>query len=208
MAYERQSPDYTQLVANIAAKYPKEWDLANKEKHGDRTDDFIKIFAYEANKVDFRIGLNGKRGNPFDLSKDAVAYKNNTVPDRLGACEVIDIMVGNGHKPAWQDVTIISTPENPDGVAGVWIQPENPNGAGNGDSGSTPGTGDIQSQIDYLKSQLANVIRVGDKLTLKTQEWNGQPGKFVTGDRDNGGRLIANRDGAGTWEKLTVGRED
>lgn len=202
MAYERQSPDYTKLVEKIAAKYPKEWDLADKEKYGKRTDDFVKIFAYEANKVDIRIGLNGKRGNPFDISTDAVAFKNSTVPDDLGGCEVIDIIVGEGHKPAWQDATLPN-------VAGIWVQPVNPSDwnapPNNGNSGNSENT-DLQRQIDEIKKLLKDTIKVGDKVNFKTQDWNGQEGKFVCSEKDNHGRLIANRDSVGGWEELTVGR--
>lgn len=203
MGYERQSPDYTQLVEHIAAKYPREWDLADKEKYGDRTTDFIRRFAYEANKIDFRIGLNGKRGNPNDLSKDAIAYKNNTVPAALGGCEVIDIMVGNGHKPAWQDVTLPN-------VAGAWVQPTDPdNIIDNNPTNPNPGTGDLQNQIDELKRLMEQFIKIGDQITLRSLEWADYPAKFVCCDHNQGNRLIANRDeGTGPWEKLTIGRED
>lgn len=202
MAYQRQSPDYTELVRKFAAEYPKEWDLANKEKHGERTDHFVKRFAYEANKVDIRIGLNGKRGNPFDISRDAVAYKNSTVPADLGSCEVIDIIVGSSHKPAWQDVTLPN-------VAGAWVQPVNPdNWEIPGNSNPNSGNGDLQSQIDELKKLLEKTIKIGDKINLKSQDWDGIKGRYVCSEKDNNGRLIANRDDVGSWEELTIGRED
>lgn len=210
MAYERQSPDYTELVKKIAAKYPKEWDLADKDKHGSRTDDFIRIFAYEAFKVDMRIGLNGKRGNPNDISKDAVAYQNDTVPFELGGCEVIDIIVGNPHGPAWQDVTLPN-------VAGAWIQPTKPGGVVDNPGTNGPidnvGNGNeenknLQSQINELKRMLEKTIKVGDKVNFKTQDWGDYKGRFVCSEKDNNGRLIANRDDVGTWEELTIGRKD
>lgn len=202
MAYERQSPDYTQLVAKIAAEFPREWDLANKEKHGERTDDFVRRFAYEAFKVDMRIGLNGKRGNPNDISKDAVAYQNDTVPAELGGCEVIDIIVGSNHKPTWQDVTLPN-------VAGAWVQPTNPGEVDDSNSGGgNQENKDIQAQINELKKILNTAIKVGDKVNFKTQDWDGQRGRIVCSEKDNNGRLIANRDDVGPWEELTIGRKD
>lgn len=206
MAYERQSPDYTWLVAKVAGNFPKEWDLANENKYGTRTDDFIKRFAWEAHKVDPKIGLNGKRGNPFDISKDAVAYKNLTVPADKGACEVIDIIVGSNHTPSWQDATLPN-------VAGAWVEPQDPGQAMSPDNPTTgdPGNSNraLQEQIDELKQQIneiaANSLKRGDNVSLKTQEWDGQQGKYVCAERNQGSRLIANRDsGGGNWETFTI----
>lgn len=58
---------------------------------------------------------------------------------------------------------------------------------------------DLQAQIDEIKRLLDKTFRIGDLITLKTEN-----GKFVCADRDNGNRVIANRDAVGSWEKFKI----
>lgn len=64
---------------------------------------------------------------------------------------------------------------------------------------------EVQAMID---AALAPYIKKGDKVSLKTQPWDGQPGKVVCGDRNQGQRLIANRDEVGAWEQFDIDRHD
>lgn len=124
--YQRISPDYSAHVAKCAEMFPAAWDRANKEKHGSRTDEFIRLCAsYIHDKVDPKVGNNGKRGGD-ELSADALAYLNASAP---GGAEVIDVIVGAGHKPTWSDATIPPMPhpqgraDVPEGVLGKFIAP-------------------------------------------------------------------------------------
>ena len=127
MTYHRRSPDYTGLVARVASDFPVEWEAAKKRPDGSRDDRFIRRLAWEGHQRDPRIGLNGKRGG-HEISTDALAFKNDSAP---GGAEVIDVIVGSTHSPAWQDVTIAPgmRPDLPDGVLGRFIQPTDPSGS-------------------------------------------------------------------------------
>jgi hypothetical protein len=126
--YERRTPDYTAHVKTLSELFPAEWDRANKEKHGRRTDEFARLLASYLHFVvgDTLIGLNGKRGGD-ELSADVLSRKNDTGP---GGVELIDFIIGGGHQPAWNDATIPPFPhplwreDAPrEGVLGKFIQP-------------------------------------------------------------------------------------
>lgn len=133
MPYQRRSPDYSQVVAEIARRFPAEWEAARERADGHREDAFIRRLAWELHQRDPNVGLNGKRGSDV-ISTDALSYRNPTGP---GGVEVIDVIVGASHTPTWQDVTLPPTADRPDGVPGKFIQPVDPGGT---DSGSSPGT--------------------------------------------------------------------
>lgn len=118
MAYERRSPDYSAFVRRVAEQYPREWEAARKRPDGTRDPVFIRRVAWELHKTDANVGLNGKRGGE-EISTDALAYRNPTAP---GGAEVIDVIIGATHAPAWQDVT-------QEGVLGRYIQPTDPGGS-------------------------------------------------------------------------------
>lgn len=205
--YQRLSPDYTGLVADIAQRYPVEWDLANKEKHGHREPAFVRRFAWEAHKIDPNIGLNGKRGNVNDPSVDAVAYKNPSAP---GGAEVIDIIIGAGHRPAWQDATILpGDPRAPEGVLGAYIEPTDPGGAAapstGAPAGGNPGV-DVAALLQRIETLERDALKVGDKIALQSDR-----GKFLCAE--GGGPEQAyqdfhfrSRDAVGSWESWKVAR--
>lgn len=85
--------------------------------------DFIRLLACELRKEDIRWGLNGKRGNPNDLSWDALNWKGfgpARDPATGDPVTVIDVIVGAGApgaRPAW---IVFSTDMTP----GAWVQPD------------------------------------------------------------------------------------
>lgn len=210
MAYQRQSPDYTHHVAVAAARYPAEWDRADKNKHGgQRTDEFIRLLARDLHAIDPRVGLNGKRGGD-EISLDALSYINPTAPG--GGVEVIDVIVGSTHQPAWQDVTFA------DGsVAGKYIAPDGEVTPGPGPS---PGGGFVsvpswaafealqssfealQAEVEVLKTSVAALqnhpaAAFPARIALRTAH-----GKYVVAEPDQS--IKANRDAAGSWETFDV----
>ena len=113
------------VVANVAARYPQAWQRAHTDHP--QTEDFIRLLAWELHsKHDARWGLNGKRGNPADLSDDVVAWRGDgTAVDAVqgGPMEIIDVIAGAGGpnpQPAW-----IVAPGGP-GDRGAWVQPAPP----------------------------------------------------------------------------------
>jgi len=113
-------PNYQQLVADAAAKYPEAWRSAHTGGHG--TEDFIRLLAADLHAIDPRVGLNGKRGNPSDISDDALCYQgegNQFDPTNGNArVAVIDVIAGAGGpnpQPSWQT---FAEPH-----AAAWVRP-------------------------------------------------------------------------------------
>jgi hypothetical protein len=117
-------PDYKADVEAAAAKYPEDWRHAHKD--GDpRRWDWIRLFAFDLHKKDPRVGLNGKRGNPNDLSMDAINYLDDDGPGRTPEglrCWVVDVIGGAGGpnpKPQWND----GIQKDPVASSGAWVKP-------------------------------------------------------------------------------------
>jgi hypothetical protein len=113
-------PDYRSLVADAAARYPDAWRHAHT--NGPRTEEFIRLLARDLHAIDPNVGLNGKRGNPDDISDDALAvfHPEGDVIDRSGRrMAIVDVIVGAGGpnpQPGWASVGGPSP--------GAWVQPE------------------------------------------------------------------------------------
>lgn len=114
-------PNYLADVEAAARKYPEAWACAHTGRAC--TEDFIRLLALELHAKDPKIGLNGKRGNPDDLSDDALNYKGegpgHDPTDGNKPVTVIDVIAGAGGpnpQPSWQ---VFSTLPGP----GAWVQP-------------------------------------------------------------------------------------
>jgi hypothetical protein len=217
MSYQRISPDRTSWVQEIATKYPAQWEGARKRADGSRDETFVRILAYELNLRDPNIGLNGKRGSDV-ISTDALAYKNASAP---GGAEVIDVIIGSTHSPAWQDVTLPpGSPGLPDGVPGKFIQPVKPAGIGGpAPEPANPSPGiDLGPALAPLREQIAQLTR--EVAALKQQLANAAPGmpkSFKASMKTVHGKFVAftdkekvepDRDSVGPWETITFERVD
>lgn len=118
-------PNRYQTVIDVANKYPREFREAHTD--GPNKHLWIKLLAYELFQSDPNFGLNGKRGNPNDLSMDAINWKGGGVgydPTRNeSAITVIDVIAGAGGvnpTPAWQ---VFNKPETDRGP-GAWVRPD------------------------------------------------------------------------------------
>lgn len=115
-------PDHRDDVAAAAARYPDAWRHAHT---GDaRTEEFIRLLAADLHAINPRFGLNGKRGNPNDISDDALNYRGEgdqfDPTNGNSPVSVIDVIVGAGGpnpQPGWG-----LFPGNVH--AGAWVQPE------------------------------------------------------------------------------------
>lgn len=126
-------PNLQFVVEQTAAEYPQEF--ADAHTGNSHTEDFIRRVAARCHAIDSRFGLNGKRGNPNDLSDDALNFVGEgggTTPQGM-PCSVIDVIAGapvpgsglpNTGRPAWQ---VFSTP--PD-ANGAWVLPDAEEGGG------------------------------------------------------------------------------
>lgn len=214
MPYSRRSPNYLAVVRKVAADYPLEWEAARKVGDKRTSDAFVRRLAWVLFKMDPSVGLNGKRGTD-ELSLDALAYKNPTAP---GGSEVIDVIVGATHEPAWQDVT-------QDGVLSKWIQPTDPGAPATPPPAPAP-AGDLAAEVRALRAELdalkgncktvaetvhaqalaleTDVIRVGSQLGLRME--NGMNIGAVDGGPTTGGttiRFVA-QPWTFAWETFTV----
>jgi hypothetical protein len=97
-------PNLKHIVEQARQLYPQDWKDAHTGNAN--TEGFIRKCAPMLAAEDARFGLNGKRGNPNDISDDAVnvrgegpGHNNDGTP-----CTVIDIIGGAGGpnpQPQW-----------------------------------------------------------------------------------------------------------
>ncbi len=115
-------PNYLSQVQQARDRYPEAWRSAHV--HGDpKAWDFIRLLARDLHKIDPRIGLNGKRGNPNDLSMDALNYSGEGPghdPTNGNAPVTVIDVIGSAGSPAayptWQVFTNLPGP-------GAWVKP-------------------------------------------------------------------------------------
>lgn len=94
-------PDCRSIVEQLASQYPQEWREAHT--NGPNTEAFIRRLAWVLHSaVDPRFGLNGKRGDPNDISDDALCFDGESQlgdydPTRGNApVTVLDVIGGAG----------------------------------------------------------------------------------------------------------------
>ncbi|RPH52612.1 MAG: hypothetical protein EHM91_00095 [Planctomycetota bacterium] len=129
-------PDYKAECERLAQEYPEAF--RNAHTGNAQTEDFVRIVAAHLYALDDTVGLNGKRGNPADISDDAINILDpedgpGTTPTGE-RCWVVDFIASAGAPNAsitWNPI--------PDAVgsSGAWVEP-----------GPPPDTGD-QSAISY-----------------------------------------------------------
>lgn len=134
-------PNHIDVVRRLKAEYPAEWSAAHRG--GPRTEDFVRRLAWELHKIDPRWGLNGKRGNPNDLSDDCVNYDGEASggdydPTRGNApVTVVDFIAAAPSGPTGPDGTPAwSHPLTP--AAAAWVKPKPVAGGGTVGGGGTP----------------------------------------------------------------------
>jgi len=115
-------PNLLHVVDAIKAQHPTAWRQAHTGSA--QTEDFIRLLAAACHAVDPRFGLNGKRGNPADLSDDALNCLDpvdgpGRTPDGR-RCWVIDVIgAAGGPSPVaqWAQFT------DPLSSSGAWVTP-------------------------------------------------------------------------------------
>jgi hypothetical protein len=114
-------PNFLEEVRTAQDLFPNEWRSAHTGGPG--TEDFIRLLAARLHAMDPRCGLNGKRGDPRDISDDVIAIRGEGSAVDLvngGPMEIIDVIVGAGGpnpQPAWS-----VAPGGP-GDKGTWVAP-------------------------------------------------------------------------------------
>lgn len=114
-------PNYIQHVEAARQKYPEAWRVAHTGGSG--TEAFIRLLAADLHAFDKRCGLNGKRGDPTDISDDVIAFRGEgSAVDVIngGPMEIVDVIAGAGGpnpQPSWN-----VAPGGP-GDKGTWVAP-------------------------------------------------------------------------------------
>lgn len=115
-------PNMLAEVEKMKRKFPQAW--ADAHTGGPHTEDFIRILAAHLHLIEPRFGNNGKRGNPNDLSDDALNFKgegpghdptNGNMP--VTVIDVIGAAGSPGAYPTWQVFDTLPGP-------GAWVQPK------------------------------------------------------------------------------------
>lgn len=98
-------PNYLRDVEAARSDYAEAWAHAHVD--GDpRRHEFIKLLARDLHAIDPHVALNGKRGDPDNLSMDAVnilctaAESDGRTPDQR-PCVVVDVIAHAGAKPPY-----------------------------------------------------------------------------------------------------------
>jgi len=112
-------PNMLVEVENCKRLYPVAW--ANAHTGNAQTEDFIRILASNLHAIDARFGLNGKRGNPNDISDDAINYIGEGPghdPATGQPVTVFDVIRGAGGpnpQPSWDAINLPGP--------GAWVKP-------------------------------------------------------------------------------------
>jgi hypothetical protein len=120
-ALAQTAPNRLDIVERVTNADPARFACAHTNRECKA--DWIEAVACELHKVDPRFGLNGKRGNPADISLDVVTYRVGGLDD-YPRVEAFDICVRCGAPDAsagWSNITNYKTIGRP-GTA-VYVEP-------------------------------------------------------------------------------------
>lgn len=117
-------PNMLTEVQRLKTKFPQAWKDAHTNNAN--TEGFIKLLAAHLHALNPAFGLNGKRGNPHDISDDAINFKGEGADfdptDGNAPRTVIDVIAGAGGPNPQAQWAIVTRSEAPVGAA--WIKPE------------------------------------------------------------------------------------
>ena len=82
-------PNLLSEVEACKRQYPEAWRHAHTGSA--RTEEFIRLLAARCHAISPRFGLNGKRGNPDDLSNDALCFKGEGPDHLVDGTPVLDV---------------------------------------------------------------------------------------------------------------------
>jgi hypothetical protein len=136
-------PNGRHVVEQLAAQHPQEWwDAHRPSGGGPKTEAFIRRLAWVLHStVDPRFGLCGKRGNPADISDDALCYDGvsqlgDVDPTRGGVPVTVLDVIGGAGGPTPTAQWGAAGPATPRPHA-AWVRPEPVGGVSSG-GGGTP----------------------------------------------------------------------
>ena len=170
-------PSCKPIVEKLAQEFPQEWWSAHRPSGGGpETEAFIRRLAWVLHStVDARFGLCGKRGNPADISDDAICFDGFSAlgdvdPTRGNVpVTVLDVIGGAGGpnpSPQWGP----AGPATPRPHA-AWVRPVPVGGTSSGGGGtplttppSTPPAPDLSGLVKRLDALLQEVSALHRKV--------------------------------------------
>jgi hypothetical protein len=128
----RDVPNLMSVIEQCRRDFPTAWKNCHRaELPQELSEEFARRAAYACSLVDPRFGLNGKRGNPNDLSDDCVCFKHDD-----GRESVIDFGGGAGGDNPTVQWSIVGHYMPPGPPLQLWIKAERVSGS----PAPTPGT--------------------------------------------------------------------
>lgn len=123
-----RAPNMLHVLEQVTAADPERFRHAHRD--GDpRRYEWIEACAAACYAVDQRFGLNGKRGNPDDISMDVIVFRIGPTDRHVQAFDVCGSCGGDGAHAKWDDITDWKTKAeggNPGwgepGTA-IWVKP-------------------------------------------------------------------------------------
>ena len=116
-------PNMLHVVESAKELYPQDWKDAHTGNAN--TEGFIRKLAPMLHAEYEEFGLNGKRGDPNDISDDAINWKGegaDTDPTNNNSpVTVIDVIGGAGGPSPYPTWAIVTNPSAP--VKAAWVEP-------------------------------------------------------------------------------------
>lgn len=117
---QTQAPNRRDVVEQVSAADPARFACAHVESRSCKSD-WIKAVAAALHAIDPKWGLNGKRGNPDDISMDVVTYRLGPTDRHVEAFDICGACGGPSPQVVWSNITNYQTIGQP-GTA-VWVRP-------------------------------------------------------------------------------------
>ena len=183
-AWAQTVPNYRADVEACVSRYPAAWACAHTGRSCSA--DFVILCARDINRAkDARVGVNGKRGNPNDLSQDIIAYRGiGTAIDVTRGntpMEIIDVIVCAGGDPPRCEPSVDwgVAPGGP-GDRGAWVDPWSvqPTAGGTPTPTPTPAptpapTVDLRPALDAIAALAQQVGALGESVRVLADEVSG-----------------------------------
>jgi len=115
-----QAPDRRDVVQAVSDADPARFACAHVESRPCKLD-WIQAVAAALHRIDQRWGLNGKRGNPADISMDVVTFRVGPTDRHVEAFDVCGGCGGGNPSVTWNNITNYATMGQP-GTA-IWVAP-------------------------------------------------------------------------------------
>lgn len=115
-----QAPDRRDVVQAVSDADPARFACAHVESRPCKLD-WIQAVAAALHRIDQRWGLNGKRGNPADISMDVVTFRVGPTDRHVEAFDVCGGCGGGAPSVTWNNITNYATMGQP-GTA-IWVAP-------------------------------------------------------------------------------------